>query len=394
MRIESPDVLKKTEVVGILERICRALELTASQHELAKSRYEAVGDWLTGSDNALLETVTIYPQGSVPLGTTVRPLARQEYDVDLICFVLGVGVGLPPATLKYAIGERLRENGHYKGILEEMPRCWRLHYANEFHLDITPSIRNPNCPSGGELVPDKKVRQWQPSNPKGYQRWFAERARLRPRIRLVRAALSEGQRAGLEPFPARMGLKGILRRTVQLKKRHRDVHFAGLDPSLRPISIIITTLAAKSYAYCATEFEYDSELDLLRDVVRNMPAFIEERLVQGRKQWFIWNETTAGENFAEKWNSDSSRAEAFFEWHTHATSDLDRVAGLVGLDQITKSLKESFGEAPVSEAVHATTKVVSDARRAGRLSVVPGVGLSIGTPLGSNVRTNTFFGAE
>lgn len=55
IRIESADVLKKTGIVGILESICQALELTASQHESAKSRYEAVGDWLSGSDNALLE---------------------------------------------------------------------------------------------------------------------------------------------------------------------------------------------------------------------------------------------------------------------------------------------------------------------------------------------------
>ena len=33
-----------------------------------------------------------------------------------------------------------------------MPRCWRLSYANEFHMDITPSIPNPNCRFGGELV--------------------------------------------------------------------------------------------------------------------------------------------------------------------------------------------------------------------------------------------------
>ncbi len=392
MEVESAEVLKKSEIVGILERICQALELTVSQHELAKSRYEAVGEWLAGSDNALLEAVTIYPQGSVPLGTTVRPLARDEHDVDLICLVASLGVGLPPATLKCAIGERLRENGHYKGLLEEMPRCWRLNYANEFHLDITPSIKNPNCPAGGELVPDKKVKQWKPSNPKGYQRWFEERARLQPRFRLVRAALVEGYRAELQPFPARMGLKGILRRTVQLGKRHRDIHFAKLDPAIRPISIIITTLAAKSYAYCATEFEYDSDLDLLRDVVRFMPVFIEERLVQGRKQWFIWNESTVGENFAEKWNTDPSRAEGFFQWHTHVTSDLNRMADFAGLDELTKSLKESFGEVPVSKAVSATTEAVSDARRAGSLSVAPVVGLSIGTGLGSTVRANTFFG--
>jgi len=71
---------------------------------------------------------------------------------------------------------------------------------------------------------------------------------------------------------------------------------------LAPISVIITTLAAWSYEYCVAAKVYESELDLACEVVRYMPAFIEERSVDGRCQWFIWNDTTAGENFAEKWN--------------------------------------------------------------------------------------------
>jgi hypothetical protein len=214
MLIEPVDALRKSHIAGILEQICQALELTPAQHDLAKSRYEAVGAWLAGSEHALLKSLTIYPQGSVALGTTVRPLAREEHDVDLICFVAGAGVHLAPGALKHSIGKQLQTNGRYKDLLEEKPRCWRLNYANEFHLDITPSIRNPRCPAGGELVPDKRLEQWKPSNPRGYQRWFEQRASLAPRIRLAKAALQEGVRAELEPFPSRMGFKGILRRTV------------------------------------------------------------------------------------------------------------------------------------------------------------------------------------
>ncbi len=61
-----------------------------------------------------------------------------------------------------------------------------------------------------------------------------------------------------------------------------------------------------------TRFTYESELDLLCDIVRHMPDIIETRPIGGGLQWFIWNETTSGENFAEKWNRDPSRAKAFF----------------------------------------------------------------------------------
>jgi hypothetical protein len=386
------ELLRKAQVVGILELVCQALELTASQYDLAKSRYESVGSWLAESANALLATATIYPQGSVALGTTVKPLARDEHDVDLICFVRGLDVNLPPAALKYAIGQRLRENAHYRDRLEEMARCWRLKYQNDFHLDITPSIKNPNCPSDGELVPDKKVNQWKPSNPRGYQRWFQEFAQLQPRIHLARDTLAEGVRAELQPFPEPTRLKGILRRAVQLVKRHRDIHFQKLDLDLRPISIILTTLAAKSYARCVAASEYESELDVLNDVVRLMPMFIEERVVQGRKQWFVWNETTAGENFAEKWNKAPRLAEAFFEWHARASADMSELIGIVGLDRLTKNLRESFGDTPVAKVMREVTDQVSHARRDGRLSVAASVGLSVGAGIATGVRANTFFG--
>ena len=48
--------------------------------------------------------------------------------------------------------------------------------------------------------------------------------------------------------------RGLLRRSIQLTKRHRDVYFAS-NVTLAPISIILTTLTAQSYAYCAEHLE-------------------------------------------------------------------------------------------------------------------------------------------
>ncbi|WP_192849683.1 hypothetical protein [Phaeobacter porticola] len=48
--------------------------------------------------------------------------------------------------------------------------------------------------------------------------------------------------ASVEPFPIRQSVKGILRRAVQLLKRHRDQHFLEIAEEVAPISMIITTL--------------------------------------------------------------------------------------------------------------------------------------------------------
>lgn len=395
MFVEQRTRMRKAQLVGVLEEMCRTLELSASQSEIAEKRYNGVGGWLAASDSPLLRAIAIYLQGSTAIGTTVKPIGSNEHDVDLVAHMSDLGLWVPPAELKKAIGDRLKENGHYAPLLTEMPRCWRLEYANEFHLDITPSIPNPSCGNGGELVPDRALKEWKPSNPKGYKGLFLTRAKLMPRMRLAKEfAEDRHARADIEPYPAQGGFKGILARTVQVLKRHRDVHFErlDLDPRLTPISVIITTLASQSYAYCVERFIYDDELDLLCDVIRRMPHFIEARSVSDGTEWFIWNETTAGENFAEKWNKDPERAEAFYSWHAQALADMEVLAETEGLDRLSARLGDAFGRSPTTQVLDSITNRVSDARAASKLVAAPIIGLSTSAASATPVRSNTFFG--
>jgi hypothetical protein len=385
---------RRTQIVEVLEMVCESLELSNSQFTQAKQRYEGVGACLAGSDDPVLRAITIYLQGSTALRTTVRPIGVNEHDVDLVAHVPDPDVEISPAALKKAIGDCLRANGNYAPLLEEMPRSWRLSYANEFHMDITPSIPNPNCRFGGELVPDKTLKMWKASNPKGYKQLFEERAKLAPVIRIRKHVALDSARASVEPYPEAGGFKGILRRTVQIVKRHRDIMFVD-EPDVAPLSVIITTLASRSYEWCVTNHEYDNELELLFDVIRHMPDTIEIRQVDGGVQSFIWNETTADENFAEKWNRRPERAEAFYAWHGRFCSDLAQLEAVSGIDRLGDVLKGLFGSRPATAAIDSLTERVSAARRAGSLRVAPAVGLSVGAmPVSTAVRANTFYGSN
>lgn len=213
---------RKARIVTILDEMMGGLEISPSQRELAQQRYEAAGRWLASSGVSMLRDLYIYLQGSTALGTTVKPIGHNEHDVDLVAHRPSYEA-VEPAVLKKAIGDRLRENGHYASLLEEMPRCWRLVYANEFHMDITPAISNAQCSNGGELVPDKALRCWKASNPKGYKREFERRAALKPQFRLNKSLQYDAKRAhaNVEPYPVATGFKGVLRRMVQIGKRHR-----------------------------------------------------------------------------------------------------------------------------------------------------------------------------
>lgn len=388
---DGPSTLRKSAVYSILDDICRDLELSEVQLEAAKTSYEAVAEWLSGSSNPILGDLRLYAHGSAGLGTTVKPLGREDFDVDLICLVLGFTADCSPAELKRLIGDRLREHARYASMLEEKKRCWRLNYAREFHLDVSPTIINVRCTNGGELVPDKKLRDWKPTNPSGYKSLFDTRAKVLPRLRQQRALIKDHRE--VEPFPAKVTGRGVLRRTVQLLKRHRDIHFQLVTEEVAPISIVITTLAAQAYEYCVHNFTFDTELDVLVDTIRMMPHFIERRVSNGRAQYWVPNETTVGENFADRWNTEPARVQAFYEWHAKALSDFEKVATLEGIDRITTNLQESLGDSVVRRVMDKRTEVISTARGNNQLFIRPSIGLSVtNSANASPVLRNTHFG--
>ena len=392
----TPDYLlhRKFQLYRILDAICRDLEITQAQYEAAKANYEAVSAWLSGAADPVLKYLDLYVHGSMGLGTSVKPIGRDEFDVDLICLVLSFSIQRSPAELKKIVGDRLRANARYAAMLEEKKRCWRLNYAREFHLDISPTISNPRCDNGGELVPDKKLRDWKPTNPRGYKAIFEARAGLQPNMRFPKMAVAEG-RAEVEPFPAQSNRKGILHRIVQLLKRHRDIAFAQVEADIAPISIIITTLAARSYEFCVGRFIFDTEFDVLVETIRLMPLFIERPVINGRQIYLVPNELTQGENFADRWNSEPQRAKAFYEWHEQVLADFEKLAAIEGLDRITMSLEKSLGSQVVRRAMDAQTETISKARAANQLYVAPSVGLITSSGAKATpVPQNTFFGDD
>lgn len=376
---------QKLQFIGLLETICQELEITEFQYREAQQRYETIGKWLSDSDDYRLMSSKIYSQGSIRLGTTVKPIGHEEFDVDLVCHLKCVNRDAFPRDINKLVGDRLRENEKYGKMIEPLKRGWRINYANEFHLDITPSIKNPQCQNGGELVPDRKLQDWKSSNPLGYAKWFESHAALQPYIQMEMAAKAE-----VEPFPGQSGFKGVLKRSVQLFKRHRDVYFQYKNSEIKPISIIITTLAAKSYKNCVGNTIYSSELDLLMDIIKGMEDFIIIHNDNGKRIYMVPNETTAGENFAEKWNTDHRHADAFYEWKKAAFSTLSNLWALEGWDVIIAKMSESFGQRLVGRSVSKYNQSIDDARTNKTLAVIPGIGLS--TNKGIRVRRNTFFG--
>lgn len=379
---------RKAQLYGYLEAIGQRLDLTETQYERARTSYEAVGAWLIEGESPYLQDGSVSPHGSIRIQTANRPLGRSEFDVDLLHVLPGISDGLNPAAVKQLVGDRLKENERYRKMLVEKNRCWQLQYEGEFHLDVTPAIRNPRCGNGGLLVPDKTLRVWKPTHPIAFAERFEARARLQPRYRIAKFAEA---RADIEGLPERQDHKGPLKRGVQLCKRHRDVRFADKESALAPISIIITTLLGWSFQECVRSREYDHDLDLLMESVRGMPNFIQIIQVGCQSIYVIPNETTEGENFAEKWNEDPRRAEAFLQWHENLVETFKEFVRAEGEDEVSVHLSEAFGSSVVTSVFSDVNQAINAARAGRNLGVLGAAGLST-SPSAAPIRGNTFFG--
>lgn len=382
----------RTQLSLFLRYLAESLDIPDSAFQEAEKRYQAVGNWL-GEDGSPLAGFSpeIYTQGSFRLGTVVKPINdRDEYDIDLVCqFALTKG-NLTQKQLKQMIGRRLKANKTYERMLdpEEGRRCWTLLYADgmQFHMDILPSIpdddgfkqrlRSIGVPA--ELAEhalaitdrehsqyDIKTADWPRSNPRGYAEWF--RSRMQTQFdaqRLLQARIME---ANVEDVPD-YRIKTPLQHVIQILKRHRDVMFEK-DPDDRPISIIITTLAALAYDNQA------DLLDALFAIVEGMPAQIQR---QG-DTLCVLNPVNPLENFADKWREHPQRERKFREWLIQVRADINAALQKGDVRAIAESLTPRFGKGAINQSLKRFPELDSaESRQIVQAAATAPIGFNVG----------------
>ncbi|MBU3928004.1 MAG: nucleotidyltransferase, partial [Bacteroidetes bacterium] len=301
----------------LLENMTVQLELPESAYEKAKDRYGDIGEWLGRSESLCKDNDPhISPQGSFRLGTAIHPLDENEaYDLDLACN-LRKGISRSSHTqesLKKLVGHEIETYRVARGIkapMEEKHRCWRLEYQDDFsfHMDIVPctpedetrqKIIFESMRKSGEsesisesasrftvsITDDRHpgykriCEDWNISNPEGYAKWFKTRMNQSRQMILGKAQVDD------IPLFKR---KTPLQQSIQLLKRHRDQMFKEYT-DVKPISIIITTLAARAYR---GESDIESALD---NILRQMGIFVNSG------SSVVSNPVNPEENFADRW---------------------------------------------------------------------------------------------
>ena len=363
----------------VLEGIAVALDIPPSKYEEAIKHYESIGAWLDRDNSSIAKyDPEISPQGSFLLGTVTRPLTdTEEYDVDLVCLIGGTKQDFTQKTLKEAVGKEVTSYAKAHGLEnppEEQRRCWTLHYADgaQFHMDIVPALPdaqryqvmlnehghsdlagNSTLTGQAIAITDKTLPQytvltddWPQSNPMGYAAWFRSRMTIQLTERKM-AFVNQMITASVDDIPD-YKVKTPLQRTIQLLKRHRDCMFPE-DDEHKPISIIITTLAAHAYN------EESTISAALRSILAGMEKYIEYR---GGKAW-ISNPVNPAENFADKWAEESKKQESFYTWLKQVREDFALYLRNSPYETVPAVLKENLGATLVDRTLKAILPVLA-----------------------------------
>lgn len=358
---------------GFLEKLAEEIDIPKSIYDEVVSRYESLGRWLERDNSSLKDlNALIAPQGSFRLGTAIQPIHDcDDVDVDLICRLAFEKSDLSQKQLKILVGREIQAYAKAMKMRQEPKdsrRCWTLNYeaSANFHMDILPCIpdtkhyrqklfdsghvqiaRSEDITKDAIAITDKQDEnysvisdEWPSSNPIGYAEWF--RSRMRRQLITEKVALASRKVvADAESIPDHE-VKTTLQKAIQLLKRHRDNMFAD-DPENKPISIIITTLAAKSYN------NEGSLGEALESILNTMDDHIDE--LDGEK--WVANPVNPEENFADKWAECPEKETRFNDWLKAARQDFGRYLNLSEPQNVPVQLEERIGKAAVAKALDA-----------------------------------------
>lgn len=333
--------------------ISKELDISDTRFEEAVAKYNSLGNWLGRENSAVRElSPVIYPQGSFSLGTVIKPISDEEdYDIDLVCLVDLSSSTISQKKLKELIGLEIisyaKANNMHNGA-KEGKRCWAIEYAEgaQFHMDILPSIPSNipvpvHDPVVSDSLPNTAIsitdntcstysmlnHHWPQSNPKKYLAWF--KGCMEKQLRHKIAMFSESRGIEIDEVPEHK-VKTTLQRAIQLLKRHRDIMFVGKPD--KPISIIISTLAAHAYL----------GEDTVSAALENIVLHMEQYFVVKNGKHVLPNPVNSSEYFTDRWEPEDEKD--FFRWLDEVKTAFTQTIEFSEGACLESSMSRAFGE--------------------------------------------------
>lgn len=371
---------KRTQLDDLLDQMAEELQLDESRYNRIIKHYEAVKKWIEEDENFFKPfKYDVYPHGSVRILTTVKPIGKDEFDLDIAIHLKTQWASHTPEKVYKELKRRLEEHETYKTMLEAKNRCIRLNYSGDFHMDILPGIQEEETDDDKLRIPDRELGHWVSSNPRGYAKWFLGQANMVKQSLLEKALRAEN--VPVDDFEK----KKPLQRAVQLIKRYRDIYFQK-DDTYKTSSIVLTTVAGQFYN--GEDSIYDTVDGIITSIRTKISATPGVRIK-------VLNPVNEEEDFTDKWEAEPKYYTEFQKFCDYLFKEWQALKKENGIIEESRVLKGLFGDDIYVNAQKRQTNRLEQLRKSNSLGVNRSTGVlsSLGAAaITTPVKSNTFFG--
>jgi hypothetical protein len=395
----------------ILAEVALSVQLPPSLHKKAKGRYSAVCKHLEAQPAFNGQIEHFYSQGSMAIDATISTRgADDEYDLDAVAQLGGSFRSMEPLEILLALEKGLA--GYPVTKVVRQTRCVTLYYADQMHLDVTPSLRAYGAVDRESWITHAKGPDRSPEdhlvdmNAYGFADWYRERTpvetalakALRGRWMALDAAYAAAE-VDEVPDQCEFGVKNTATLALQLIKRFRNIRYFDYDGRIPP-SVMLSYYAGMSAK---------AETSLSEMVIRQAKwiiGAIERASLYGRRL-HVASPVCERDVFTDRWPSALAEQNAFADHLRDLVAGLETVRrGDLFADRLMEWLRANFGSHVVTAAadrmaddIGATVQAGDHryGRRGGLL--LPSSGLVTGVAAVSRpglvaARTHTFFGVQ
>ena len=179
------------ELAQHFERFLRNISLDEPKLNRIKSEHENLRRALEADQSVRPALYETFLQGSYVHGTAIRPLGkRTDFDVDVCCSLdlnaVPDGTEEPKRLVRW-LARRLKRVEAYHGKVSTRPRCVRIDFPGEFHMDVVPLDGDSRQVNNILYIPNRTANDWHATNPKGLEQWYRQQ-NARTNGRFVRVA--------------------------------------------------------------------------------------------------------------------------------------------------------------------------------------------------------------
>lgn len=371
----------------LLVDVSQRLQLTKTEHEANRSRYNALADFIDGRGSVLEDKVVdVFTSGSNAIDAAIRGLIKRDApDVDAV-IVLDLPSRTPPETVLGLVKSAITRGGDDRNTyrdckVEQNSRCVTVIYADGSKVDLMPVV----LLSDDDFAPVMQLFHYENDaspprsyvklvSPIGFKNAVAEALMGESNSALFEAVARARrtstsllvEKADVAQFPEQTDFIDKSPRIVvlQLLKRFRDIQFRQSSRAGRrkPPSVVLAALAI--------EAPFGQNSSLTEELI-HVAGYIRRSLIHaGSTPIEVRNPGYDPDIFTDRWPQPGTTDQQWLQSDLgHLINELQRLKSAQSVERKAQILSGLFGETVAAEAMSMQSARLEKARKAQRLNI-------------------------